>query len=65
MALLTSAHPPASFVILKSVCGTIVVYVPTGRSLVTAKRHRSLALLNAYIVSASSPATCCTAPPLI
>ena len=25
IALLTSAHPPGSFVILKSVCGTLVV----------------------------------------
>ncbi len=47
IALLTSAHPPASFVILKSVCGTMFVYVPTGRSLVTANKHKSLALLNA------------------
>ena len=47
IALLTSAQPPGSFVILKFVFGTIVVYVPIGRLLVTARRHKSLALLNA------------------
>ena len=55
IALLTSAHPPESFVILRSVCGTMFVYVPTGRSLVTASKHRSLALLNVATVSDSSP----------
>ena len=58
IALLTSAQPPESCVILKSVTGFLVVYVPVGKLFVTVKRHRSLALLNAYIVSVSSPATC-------
>ena len=55
IALLTSVHPPESFVMLRSVCGTIFVYVPTGRSLVTASKHKSLALLNVATVSDSSP----------
>ena len=55
IALLTSAHPPESCVILKSVIGTIFVYVPTGRSFVTANNHKSLALLKVATVSASSP----------
>ena len=41
------------------------VYVPTGRSLVTASKHKSLALLNANIVSASSPPTCCIPVPVV
>ena len=58
IALLTSAQPPGSFVILKSVVGAFVVYVPIGKSFVTANKQRSLALLYANIVSVSSPPIC-------
>ena len=58
IADLTSVHPPESVVMLKSVCGSLFVYVPAGKLFVTARLHKSLALLNANIVSVSSPAMC-------
>ena len=58
MALVTVAQPSEGAVILKSFIGANVVYVPIGRLLTTARLHKSLALLNANIVSVSSPTTC-------
>ena len=58
IVLCTFAQAPGSMVIVKSVVGVIDVYVPVGRLLLIAKRARSLALLYAAIVSASSPPIC-------